>query len=87
MYASVVHADIHDRDEAKRGLDEEVLPQLKQAPGFVGAYFVRLDDTHGVSVVVFETEEQARAGAPPEGATARGVTLTKLQVGEVIGSA
>jgi hypothetical protein len=26
-----------------------VLPVIKQALGFVGAYFVRVDDTHGVS--------------------------------------
>jgi hypothetical protein len=87
MYANVVHADIHDRDAAKQGLDEQVIPQLKQAPGFVCAYFVRVDDSHGVSVAVFETEEQARAGAPQEGAAAPGVTIAKLQVGEVIASA
>jgi hypothetical protein len=87
MYATVVHADIHDTDEATRGLHETVIPQLKQAPGFVAAYFVRVDEGHGVSVVVFETEEQARSGGPPEGATAPGVTLAKLQIGEVIGSA
>jgi hypothetical protein len=36
---------------------------------------------------VFETEEQARAAAPPEGAEAPGVTLGTIQFGEVIGSA
>ncbi len=87
MYATVVHADIHDSDEAVRGLHETVIPQLKQAPGFVAAYFVRVDEGHGVSVAVFETEEQARAGAPSEGATAPGATLAKLQIGEVMGSA
>ena len=28
--------------------------------------FVAVDDTHGVSIQVFETEEQAKAAAPPE---------------------
>jgi hypothetical protein len=87
MYAAVIHADIHDGAEAKKGLDEQVLPMLKQAAGFVGAYFVRLDDTHGISVQVFETEEQARGNAPPVGTTAPGVTLASQQFGEVIGSA
>jgi hypothetical protein len=87
MYAHVVHADIHDAAEARRGLTEEVIPTLKQAPGFVGAYFVQLDDAHGISVVVFETEEQSRVGAPPEGSSAPGVKLAKTQFGEVIGSA
>jgi len=73
--------------EAKRGLDQDVVPMIKGAPGFVAAYYVALDDTHGVSIEVFETEEQARAGAPPEGAEAPGVTLTSLQTGPVLASA
>ncbi len=40
-------------------------PRSRRRPGFVAAYWVRLDDTHGTSVAVFETEEQARAAAPP----------------------
>jgi hypothetical protein len=87
MHAIVIHADITDRAEATRGLTEEVIPMMQGAPGFVGAYFVALDDTHGVSIEVFETEEQARAAAPPEGAEAPGVRLARLQFGEVIGRA
>jgi hypothetical protein len=86
MHAIVIHANISDLSEAKRGLDEEVLPMMKGAPGFVGAYFVAVDDKHGVSVQVFETEEQARAAAPPEGTQAPGLTLGSMQFGEVIGS-
>ncbi len=87
MHAIVIHANIHDQAEAKRGLEQEVIPMMKGAPGFVGAFFVALDDTHGVSIEVFETEEQARAVAPPEGAEAPGVTLDTLQFGPVIGAA
>lgn len=87
MHAIVIRADISDIAEAKRGLSEEVIPNMKGAPGFLGAYFVAIDDAHGVSIEVFETEEQARAVAPPEGAKAPGVTLGKLEFGEVIGSA
>jgi hypothetical protein len=36
---------------------------------------------------VFDTEEQAGAGAPREGAAAPGVTIAKLQLGEFIASA
>ena len=87
MHAVVVHANILDLAEAKRGIDEAVLPTMKGAPGFVGAYFIAVDDSHGISVAVFETEEQARTGAPPEGAEAPGVTMDTIQIGEVIGSA
>jgi hypothetical protein len=86
LYATVIHADIHDLAEAKRGVEEDVIPMMKNARGFRAAYFVAVDDSHGVSIVVFETEEQARAAAPSEGAEAPGVTLGKLEFGEVIGS-
>ena len=38
---------------------------MKGAPGFLGAYFVAVDDTHGVSIEVFENEEQARVCRAP----------------------
>jgi hypothetical protein len=87
MHAVVVHANLTDVAEATKGLQESVLPMVKSGPGFVGAYFVHLGDGHGLAVQVYETEEQARDGAPPEGTTGPGVTLTKLEFGEVIGSA
>jgi len=86
MYAVVVNVEITDPDAARKGLDE-LVPQIKAAPGFVAGYWVRLDDTHGTSVVVFETEAQARAGAPPAGGDAPGVTMTGVAVGEVLASA
>jgi hypothetical protein len=87
MHAIVIHANISDIAEAKRGLTEEVIPNMKGAPGFLGAYFVAIDDAHGVSIAVYETEEQARAVAPPQGSKAPGVTMGKLEFGEVVGSA
>lgn len=86
MHATVIHADIHDLAEAKRGIEEDVIPMMKKAPGFKGACSIAMDGGHGLSVSVFETEEQARAAAPPEGAAAPGVTLGNLQFGEVIGA-
>jgi hypothetical protein len=88
MHATVVHVNIHDQAEAKRALDQELIPMLRGAPGFVGAYFVAIDDTHGVSIQVFETEEQAKAAAPPEtGPGMGGVKLDTVQFGNVIGAA
>ena len=88
MHATVVHVNILDQPEAKRALDLEFIPMLTGAPGFVGAYFVAVDDTHGVSIQVFETEEQAKAAAPPEtGPGMGGVKLDTLQFGPVIGAA
>jgi hypothetical protein len=87
MHAIVIHANISDLAEARRGLREEVIPMMKGAPGFLGAHFIAVDDAHGVSIQLFETEEQARAAAPPEGSEAPGVKLASLEFGEVIGSA
>ena len=87
MHAHVVHVEIQDVGEAMKGLEESVIPNLKQAPGFIGAYFVAVDDSHGVSVAVFDTEEQARTAAPPKGAGSPGVTMTNVQVGPIVGSA
>jgi hypothetical protein len=87
MHAIVVHVDIHDVGEATKGLDEMVLPMMKSAPGFKAAYYVAVDETHGVSVEVFDTEEHARAAAPPPDAEAPGVRLAKIEFGPVIASA
>jgi hypothetical protein len=87
VHAVVVHVELKDLAEAKRGLEEQIIPMQKQAPGFKGAYFIDLGDGHGMSVQAWDTEEQAKAGAPPEGAEAPGVTLGSVQFGEVIASA
>lgn len=86
MHARVIHANIADLGEAKRGLDE-VIPRLRETTGFLGAYFVAVDELHGISIEVFETEELARSTAPPEGAEAPGVTVRAIEFGEVIASA
>jgi hypothetical protein len=53
----------------------------------VAGYWIRLDDTHGTSIAVFETEEQATATKPPAGSDGPGVRMTRISVGEVLASA
>jgi hypothetical protein len=86
MHAHVVTVDISDSDAARTGL-EELVPTVKASPGFVTGYWIQLDDSHGASFAVFETEEQARAVAPPVGGGMNGVTVTSVQLGEVVGNA
>jgi hypothetical protein len=57
------------------------------APGFVAGYWIQLDESHGTSLAVFETEELARGAAPPVGGGMEGVTVTSVQFGEVLASA
>jgi heme-degrading monooxygenase HmoA len=87
MYAVVATVDITDGEAATKALAEQVIPMVKQAPGFVGGYWVRLDEGHGTSVVVFETEEQARAGAPEVGGGLPWVSFTSVLFGQVAGHA
>ena len=86
MHAQVVTVDFTDAEAAIKSL-EELVPNVKASPGFVAGYWVRLDASHGTSIAVFDTEDQARATAPPVGGGMPGVAVTGVQVGEVVGSA
>ena len=85
MYAVVVEVEILDDAEARKEL-ENVVAMVKQSPGLVTGHWVRLDEGHGTSIVLFETEEQANAAKPPPGGDASGVKMTSIRVGEVLAS-
>src|SRR4029078_10903419 len=74
----------------RKFLNENGIPHLKQAPGFVAGNWVSLDDGAGRGIVVFESEEAARAAAeqiranPPAGDA---VTIDSVEIGEVVGHA
>jgi hypothetical protein len=87
MHAVVTRSTIHDFEQARRFLREEAVPRMSQAPGFVGAHWVRVDETTGTGMLVFESEEAAQAAAeqlrtnPP---AASAVTINSIEVGEVV---
>ena len=60
MYASYlqVHFSSGKKSAAIQLLNDEIIPQVKQAPGFVRGIWVGNDEL-GHGVVVFETREQA----------------------------
>jgi hypothetical protein len=90
MHAIVTRSTIQDFEQARKLLREEGIPRMSQAPGFVGAQWVRLDENTGTAMLVFESEEAAQAMAeqlrthPPGGST---VTINSIEVGEVVGRA
>ena len=91
MHAVVVRVNINDFDRGRQFLTEEVVPRVKQAPGFVAGYWTRSSsDNKGLSMVVFDTEDQANAAkamieqGPPN---PDAVTLDGVEVREVIESA
>jgi hypothetical protein len=61
MYALLTVVDFtlgKSEEEARKVLKSQLIPALKQAPGFVkGLWFG--DDNQGHGLVVFETKEQA----------------------------
>ena len=89
MHAVVVRVSISNFESAQKGLEEKVVPRVSQAPGFVAGYWTRSDDkSNGQSMLVFESEDAARAVAErirtdvPEGVTVEGA-----EVREVVASA
>ena len=87
MYAVVARSTLHDFEKAKTFLKEEGAPRVSQAPGFVSAQWVRLDETTGTSMLTFDSEEAARNAAemlkanPPGGDA---ITINSIEVGEVV---
>ena len=83
MYAVVARSTIQDFDQARKWLREEGIPRLSQAAGFVSGHWVKLGESSGASMIVFESEEaQAaanmfRTNPPPT------VTPNSIEVGEV----
>ena len=59
MHAVVVTVKVNDADAATNHLRDDIVPEVRQAPGVVGGYWTRGDDT-GISMVVFESEDVAR---------------------------
>ncbi len=60
MHAVVARSTIHDLEQATSFLREQGIPRVRQAPGFVAAQWVKLDESTGTSMITFETEEAAR---------------------------
>jgi hypothetical protein len=87
MHAVVVRVTVEEPEASQQRLREEVVPQASRAAGFQAGYWTREGNT-GLSMAIFDTEENARAAAEriptmvPEGVTMEGV-----EVREVVASA
>jgi hypothetical protein len=90
VYAALVTLTI-DPDQAPAAasaLVNDILPTVRTAPGFVAGYWLEPADGQGFSVVLFETEEQARETVPPASSwAAPGVTITRVEVRRVAATA
>lgn len=90
MHAVVVRVKIGDPEVAQKGLVEQVVPRVSNAPGLVAAYWTRSEDgTNGNSMIVFESEQDARTAAKmvETAPTPDTVTLESVEVREVVANA
>jgi hypothetical protein len=82
--AVVVRVTINDEEVAERHLREEIVPGVSQAPGFVAGYWTRKEGT-GLAMVVFESEDAARAMSERVPSMVPDVvTLEEVDVREVV---
>ena len=89
MHAVVVKLTIDDVGRDDQLLDEQVVPRASGAAGFVAGYWTRSGDS-GLSMVVYESEEAARAIAEQTqsmGLPDDAVTVDDVEVREVVASA
>jgi hypothetical protein len=91
MHAVVVKVTINDAETAQKILQEDVVPRVSAAPGFVAGYWLRSEDkSNGLSVVVMDSEELARAAVEMIQAQAsqrEDVTVDDVEVREVVAHA
>jgi hypothetical protein len=89
MHAVVVRVTIQDFETARKGLQENVVPAVSQAPGFVAGYWTRSQDgSNGMGVILFDSQESADAASGPIRAGATdGVTVDSIEVREVVAHA
>jgi hypothetical protein len=92
MHAVVVTVSIAagQFEASRKSLQENVVPQVSKAPGFVKGYWAAaLDGTNGLSLVVFKTQPEAENAAKMARSApmAPGVTVTNVEVREVVAEA
>ena len=90
MHAVVVRVSIGDAEIAENGFREKVVPAVSSAPGFIAGYWTRSDDgSNGLSMLVFDSEDNARAGVEQIGGSPmpETVTVSRIEVREVVATA
>jgi hypothetical protein len=91
MHAALVTVTIDaGKDaEALEVLTSQVVPMVKQSDGLIAGYWTEPRDGKGFSVVIFDTEEHARAAAPPAGMRPPGspVVVDSVDFLEVVANA
>jgi hypothetical protein len=87
MHAVVVRVTVNNSESSEQRLRDEVVPQVSSAPGFQAGYWTR-DGESGLAMVIFDSEDHARAAADRVPTTIPAdVSLEGVEVREVVASA
>jgi hypothetical protein len=94
MHALVLRVTIPNVDRTREVLNSQVVPQVSGARGFKAGYWTWSTGggkSNGLSMIIFDSEENARAAEDRVNAIATGapddVTLDGVEVREVLASA
>ena len=86
MHAALMHLTIDPAlaPAAASVFNNEILPRVLAAPGFVAGYWVDPVDRQGFGFLLFETEEQALTATPPATTwSAPGMTILRVDIRRV----
>jgi hypothetical protein len=90
VHAALVRLTIDPKQApaAAQALVSDILPRVRSASGLVAGYWLEPADGPGFSIVVFETEEQAREAAPPVNSwAAPGIAIKDVEFRRVAAAA
>jgi hypothetical protein len=90
MHAALVRLTVDPKQApaAAEALTSDILPGVRSAAGFVAGYWLEPAEGQGFSIVLFETEEQAREAAPPVTSwAAPGIDITDVEFRRVAATA
>ena len=93
MHAVIVEVDVSgaDRETALQRLRDEIVPRVASSAGFQSGTWLRpTEEQKGFSMILFDTEDNARAAAQNVSVGAEpqpGVTVTRSEVREVAAQA
>ena len=83
MHARVITFEVEGRlplDDAQEALERLVVPEMRRLPGYDGAYIMREGHTHGIVVMLWETEDALLAAEATPG-LAEQMTRLRSQLG------
>jgi hypothetical protein len=90
MHAVVGSVTIHDFERGLPALHDELVPRVKATPGLVAAYWLRSGGERGMSLILLESEDAAKALArriEAEGPPTDAVTLDSIEVCQIVAHA